>query len=117
MRLLLAFEEDYTVYRDVIGGAIRAIRPHATVSTSALAKLGEHIEALNPDLVISTQANSTDLGGRPAWVELSVDPLRPTKICVGGRRSERTNPSVEILLEVIDEVERAVGEGEYLRGC
>lgn len=63
------------------------------------------------------RANSVDPGGRRAWVELSVDLLRPTKICVGGCRSERTNPSVEMLLTVVDEVERVVAEGDDPRGC
>jgi hypothetical protein len=112
MRMLLAFEEEYRVYRDVIVGAIGALRPRVTVATSALGELGGQIEAFDPDLVISTQVNCTDLGGRNAWVELSVDPLRPTEICVGGRRSEQTNPTVEVLLAVVDEVERALGKGE-----
>lgn len=80
-------------------------------------KNSARIEAFDPDLVISTRSNSVDPGGRHAWVELSVDPLRPTKICVGGCRSERTNPSVEMLLTVVDEVERVVAEGDDPRGC
>jgi hypothetical protein len=115
--MLLAFEEEYRVYRDVIAGAIRALRPRATVSTSALEELRERIKAFDPHLVISTQANDTDPGGRNAWVELSVDPLQSTKICVCGCCSERTNPSVELLLTVVDEVERVVSKGEDPRGC
>jgi hypothetical protein len=117
MQMLLAFDEEYRVYRDVIAGALRALRPRAKVSTSTLEELGARIEAFDPDLVISTRSNSVDPGGRHAWVELSVDPLRPTKICVGGCRSERTNPSVEMLLTVVDEVERVVAEGDDPRGC
>jgi len=66
--------------------------------------------------VISTRSNSADPGGRNAWVELSVDPLRPTKICVGGRYSERTNFSVKMLLMVVDEVAKVVAEGDVCRG-
>jgi hypothetical protein len=116
MRLLLAFEEEYRVYREVIAAAIRALRPHAEVSTSTLEELGERIEAFDPDLVICTQAGSIGQRGRIAWVELSVDPLRPSKIRVGRRCSERTNPSVEALLAVVDEVEEVVGRGADPRG-
>jgi hypothetical protein len=40
MQMLLAFDDEYRVYRDVIAGAIRALRPCATVSTSTLEELG-----------------------------------------------------------------------------
>jgi hypothetical protein len=56
-------------------------------------------------LVISTHPNSVDPGGRPAWVELSLETFEPAKVCVGGRYSERTNPTLDVLLAVIDEVE------------
>ena len=52
-----------------------------------------------------------------AWVELSVDPTRPSKICVGGRYSESTNPTLEVLLAVIDEVEELIQTNNHLRRC
>jgi hypothetical protein len=116
MQMLLAFDEEYRVYRDVIAGALRALRPRAKVSTSTLEELGAN-RGVRPGPRDQHASNSVDPGGRHAWVELSVDPLRPTKICVGGCRSERTNPSVEMLLTVVDEVERVVAEGDDPRGC
>jgi hypothetical protein len=46
-----------------------------------------------------------------------VDLLRPTKICVGGSYSERINPTLEVLLTVIDEVEELIRMNEDLKGC
>jgi hypothetical protein len=117
MRLLLAFEEEYRVYRDVTVGVIRVLRPHVEVSIAVLEELGERIEAFDPHLVICARTNSTDPDGRAAWIELSVDPLQPTKICVGGHRSEQTNPSVEALIAVLDEAEALVEAGEDPGGC
>jgi hypothetical protein len=117
MGILVAFEDDYRAYRDMIAAAIWMLRPHIEVATSGLERLGEHIERFDPQLVICTRANTVDPGGRPAWVELSVDPLEPTKVCIGGRYSERTNLTLEALLGVIDEVEELVRTNGGLGGC
>jgi hypothetical protein len=118
MRVLVAFEDDYRTYRETIAAAIRVLRrPHAEVETAELGELAEHIERFDPQLVICTRANTVDPGGRPAWVELSVDPLEAAKVCVGGRYSERTNPTLDVLLGVIDEVEELIRTDKDLRGC
>jgi hypothetical protein len=101
----------------VIASAIRVLRPHAGVETVTLDALGEEIERSDPDLVICSRPNTVDPGGRIAWVELSVDPTRPSKICVGGRYSESTNPTLEVLLGVIDEVEELIRTNNRFRGC
>jgi hypothetical protein len=69
-------------------------------------------------LVICSQPNTVDPGGRPAWVENSVSQLRmPSTICVGGHCSKRADLSFEMLLEVIDGVEELVQTNNYRRGC
>ena len=67
--------------------------------------LEEAVERFEPELVICSRPNFVDPGGRIAWVELSIDSTRASKVCVGGRYSESTNPTLEVLLTVIDEVE------------
>ncbi len=117
MGILVAFEDDYRAYRDMIAAAIWMLRPHIEVETAGLERLGEHIERFDPQLVICTRANTVDPGGRAAWVELSVDPLRPTKMWVSGRYSERTNPTLDMLLTLIDEIEEPVQTSSDLRYC
>ncbi len=104
MRILVVFEDDYRTYREVLAVGIRLLRPRAEVETASLEELGERIERFDPELVICGGCEAVDSGGRPAWVELSVDPLRGARIHVGGRYSERTNPTLEVLVSVIDEV-------------
>ena len=117
MGILVAFEADYRAYREVIAAAIRILRPHAEVETTTLDTLGDEVGRFDPELVICTRPNTVDPGGRIAWVELSVDPTRPTKVCVGGRYSESTNPRLEVLLAVIDEVEELIQTNTNLKGC
>ena len=105
MRILVAFAHNFRAYRETIAAAIRVLRPGVEVETTSLETLGEHIERFDPHLVIGTQSSAVVPGSRPAWVELSLDPLQPSKVCVGGRYSERTNATLGMLLEVIDDVE------------
>jgi hypothetical protein len=93
------------------------LRPHAEVDTTTLDTLRDEVERFDPDLVICSRSNTVDPGGRIAWVELSIDPTRPSRICVGGRYSELTNPRLEVLLAVIDEVEELIRANYHLGGC
>ena len=89
-------------------------RPHLDVAAAGLEALQTEVARLDPHLVISSLPNPAteqeDEEGklRLAWVELSVDPHLPSKFCVSGRRWESLNPSLEELLDVIDETERLV---------
>ena len=98
-------QDDYRAYREVIAAGIRILRPRAEVETAALEALEEELERFDPQLVICSRHKQIESGGKPAWIEISLDPTLLTKISVGGRYLERSNPTVETLLEVIDELE------------
>ncbi len=114
----MAFEDDYRSYRGVLAAVIRVLRPHVKVKSANLDELREEIERLDPQLVICTRPNQTNPGGTPAWVELSLDRHRPTKICLGGRYSERaTLLGIEELLEILDDAEEFVRTQNDREGC
>ena len=117
MRILVSFEPGYLAYQGAIAASIRILRPHAEVQTTTPDSLGEEVERFDPELVICARPNTVDPGGRIAWVELSLESTRPSKICVGGRHSEPTNPTLEVLLEVIDEVEKLTQTNNHPRRC
>jgi F420-dependent methylenetetrahydromethanopterin dehydrogenase len=115
---LVAIEDEYRVYREVIAAAIRVLRPGADVESANLDALAQEVERLDPHVVICSRPNTVDPGGRLAWVVLSTDPTRPARICVGGRYSEQVNPTVEVLVGIVDEVEERLAEGgDLLLGC
>ena len=119
-RVLVAFEDEYLAYREVIAAAIRVLRSGAQVHTVNLDALAQEVERWVPHVVICSRANTVDPGGRPAWIVLPTDPTRPARICVGGRYSEQANPTVEVLLGIIDEVEKQLAQaegGDLLLGC
>jgi hypothetical protein len=117
MRVLVAFEDDYRSYRDVIAAGIRILRPDTEVETTALESLGKRIEHFDPHLVVCSRPNTLDSRRRAAWIEVPLDPTRPTKICVRGRYSKRGNPALDVLPAVIDEVEELIETTSDLTGC
>jgi hypothetical protein len=105
IRVLVALEDDYRVYRETIAAVLRVLRPGAEVESTAIEALEEELERFDPQVVIcGGHHEGIEPDGRAAWIELSLDPTRPTMISVGSCSLELTNPGVEELLEVIDEL-------------
>jgi hypothetical protein len=121
MRILVAFEDDYRAYADALAKAIRAARPHLDVAMVGLEPLLTEVARLDPHLVICSSPNPAaeqQEEGKLAWVELSVDPHRPSRFCVSGRRWESLNPSLEELLGVVEETEQLlVGSSRRSGAC
>ena len=117
MRILVSFEPGYLAYQGVIIASIRILRPHAEVQTATPDALGEEVERFDPELVICSQSNTVDPGGRVARIELSIDSTRPSKVCVGGRYWESTTPTLELLLAAIDGVEELIQTNKHSMRC
>jgi hypothetical protein len=100
----VAFEDNYEVYRETIAAVLRILRPESKVKSTTLEALEGELERFDPEVVICSSHKEGEPGTRLAWIELPVDPILPTKIRVDGHFLERTNPTVEELLEIIDEV-------------
>jgi hypothetical protein len=117
MRILISYEDSYRVYSDALGRAIGGLRPEADVASSRLAEIGDYLESFDPHLVVSSDPNTVDPGGRAAWYRLSAEPDEPSEACLNGRRSDRRNPTLEDLLSFIDEVEALLLSGREVGGC
>jgi hypothetical protein len=95
IRLLIAFELEFRAYQGVIAAAIQELRPRVEVESTSLSALEEEIQRLDPHVVICSRSTTVDLSDRPAWIELSMDPSQPTRVSIGERYSERTNPTLD----------------------
>ncbi len=100
----MAIEDDYQVYRGTIAASLRVLRPDVEVRCATFMALEEELERFEPQVVICGGHEEVEPDVRRAWIELSLDPTQPTKISVGSHSLELTNPGVEALLEVIDEL-------------
>ena len=117
MRVLIAFEDEYRTYREFMASAVSTHRPHVEVVAARLDALGEEMAGFDPHLVICSHPNTVDPNGRPAWVELPLDPDQVTGICLNGVYSESANPTLKELLRAIDETERLLHTEPDPRNC
>ena len=105
--MLVALENSYRTYRDVIAAAIKISRPDVEVESVELATLEEKVRTFNPHVVICSLPATADLGDVPGLVELSLDLSHPTVVTIKGRHVEQSHHMrLEHLLKVLDEVEQ-----------
>jgi hypothetical protein len=102
--VLVAFEDTYRAYREIAAACLRIIYD-CEVETCTIGALEGEIERLRPKVVICDGLADVEEKGVFAWIELSVDPAEPTKVRLGKRRWELTNPDLQDLIEIIDQVE------------
>ena len=111
-RVLVAMEDEYRAYREVIAAGIRALRPGAKATTVPLGALEEEVARLDPQVVICSRPEPAGAGAGLAWVELSPDPIRPMKVRLGvAAPTAAVGPTLEGLLAVLDEVEELSATG------
>jgi hypothetical protein len=105
-RIIVAMEDQYRAYREVIAAGIEALHPGAEVTTIGLDALEEELARLEPRVVVCSQPKPAYADGGYTWVELAVDPTQPMKVHHAGRQPEKSyDPTLEALLAVINEAE------------
>ena len=109
MRVLVAMQEDYWIYREVMAGSLRAMRPRLAVATADPAEFEERLESFKPQVVICGGRSFARREWPIAWVDLAFDSVaclqRPARIWVDGCCREILNPGFEELISLIDEVD------------
>jgi hypothetical protein len=103
MRVLIAIEP--RSYREVIGQAIQAFKPHLEVAVVEPEDLWVAVERLAPDLIFADRPNYAAAAGRSPWVEFRPYEEPPAKIWLGGRYRELEEVEFSDLLSVVDEAE------------
>lgn len=105
----MALEDDYRPYRETIAAALRILRPDAEVESATLRELEEELERFDPQVVICgghlRRVRGGRIGQHARLDRAPLDPTRPAKISVGRRYLKQVDPTVEALLEVIDQFE------------
>jgi hypothetical protein len=108
MRVLIAMKEEHQLYRDVLAGSLKAMRPPLEVATAAPGDFEERLESFEPHVIICGGQNFARSEEPLAWIDLPFDPTmplqRPAQFWVEGRCREIPNPDLQKLLSVIDEV-------------
>jgi hypothetical protein len=108
MRLLVAFASDYRAYGGAISSAIRVLRPHIQVESVGTDSLPGELARFAPQIVICSHPEGPDKGDRIAWIELPPESADVGHARLGDRRFEIQNPSLEKMLELIDEAQSLI---------
>jgi len=117
MKILVAIEDDYRAYQEIIAEAILSLRPRPEVRPAREEDLEEELASFNPDLVICGCSNAGYSKGRAAWVVLSTAVDQLMGICLGGQQRKSKAPVLIELLSIIDETEERLRENPFLNGC
>src|SRR5215212_819702 len=89
IRVLVAIEEEYRSYREVIAACIRLLRPHVEVSTTAPEGMERKVASFEPQLIVSSRLRTAILSPPIAWITIpTADPTKPTEIWLGEDRWE-----------------------------
>ena len=111
MRILVAFEDNRFLYRDVLSREIRNSRPKQKVRSAALGKLEEELRSFVPDVVVCSQPRDAHDGGKGTWVKMATENgKRISEVWLGKEHWSTEGPSLRELLEIIDETEERLRE-------
>jgi hypothetical protein len=112
IRVLVAIEEEYRSYRDVIAACIRLLRPHVEVSSTTLEGLERKAASFEPQLIVSSRSRTAIPSPPIAWITIPTDdPTKPTVVWLGEDRweaAELETNVVGLLGRVIDQAEEAL---------
>jgi hypothetical protein len=119
---LVSFEDIRSVYSYTIIRAIRELRSGLDVRSSSLEKLEQELESFDPHVVVSSRPNGEHPGLRGAWVHIPTDDdleegERLARICLDGEMWRTDGPPLSELLEVLDETQKRLHEGDLSEAC
>ena len=101
MHVLVANEP--RAYRDVISGALRALRPGLDVATAEPEELDrEFLLRLSPQLVVCSEVTQAIESFAPAWIELYPGHSGGAVVCIGDERKAFPEMCFETLLSTVD---------------
>ena len=105
MRVLVAYENRYRFYREVLARTITYHRPHLQVRHDELEELGKGLVLFDPHTLVSSQPECLGTSDTLAWVELPAEPSSAARIRLGGKHEEASNLSLAEVMSVLDRVE------------
>ena len=104
-------------YRQAMGQAIRALRPHVEVVVLEPSTLQAGVKRLDPELVFANRPDACAPTGRTAWVEFLPYEEPPARVCLAGRRRELGEVELSDLLSLVDETEKLARTTRDLGNC
>jgi hypothetical protein len=119
--MVVVFAIEPRSYRQVMGEALRSMRPHLEVVVLEPGTLEPAVARLEPHLVFADRPNTFGPGGGPAqrsaWVEFRPYEHPPARVCLAGRRWELEEVDLSELLSIVDRTEELSRMTRELGNC
>ncbi len=114
--MMVVFAIEPRSYRQVMGQAIRALRPHIEVVVLDPDTLETAVARLDPDLVFANRPEDGGTSGRAAWVEFCPYEEPPARVRLAGRSWELEEVDLPDLLSIVERAEELARTGRDPRG-
>lgn len=109
MRILVANEP--RSYREVIGAAVQALRPHIEVVLSTPDTLERDLARLAPQLVICSALTASIWSRSVTWIVLYPEGTSQAVININGQSTTLDDLEFDHLLRIVDETEQLMDGG------
>jgi hypothetical protein len=109
--MMIVFAIEPRSYRQVMGQAIQALRPHVEVVVLDPETLDTALARLDPDLVFANRPEGGGAPGRAAWVEFRPYEEPPARVRLAGRSWELEEVDLPDLLSIVDRAEEFARSG------
>lgn len=103
---MVALEDEYPAYREVLAASVKSMRPGAQVATTLPAPIEEEAVRFDPQVIICGSSSAADPGNVTTWIGLSAYPSLPTVVRLGECRFEQIDLTLDALLAIVDETGR-----------
>jgi hypothetical protein len=110
LKVLIAYEEAYLAYAEVLGVAVGYAEPFSEVRVVPPRELEAEVSSFGPHLVVSSLPTDV-FPDVEAWFTLSAEPDEPSEFRLGGRHWICVNPDLGYLGRVVDAVGGLVRDG------
>jgi hypothetical protein len=100
---ILLIGNELALFRDVLAGVFEVLRPTIPVRTVPVAELDTSVTALRPWLVICSALSAVIQELACAWILIDADANRPTVVSVAGEQRIIPHPTVDELVQLVDE--------------
>lgn len=100
----LLIGNELPLYREVLKGALQALRPEIEVCTVPAAEVDTTVRSSSPRLVVCSALSTVIEECAPAWILLHPNEDAHTIISAEGQRCTIPHPTIAELLGIIDQV-------------
>jgi hypothetical protein len=109
--VVVVFAIEPRSYRQVMGRAIQALRPHVEVVVIDPDTLEAAVARLDPDLVFANRPEGGGTPNRAAWVEFRPYEQPPARVRLAGRSWDLEEVDLPDLLSIVDRAEEFARAG------